>query len=92
MKKQSYSAKVVDLFCGIGGLTHGLVRESLKVVAGYDDDATCEYAYEANNKAVFIEKDMSRVSGQEVLKHFGNVDVKILVGCSPLSTVLYLLI
>ena len=83
MKKKSYSAKVVDLFCGIGGLTHGLVRESLKVVAGYDNDATCEYAYEANNKAVFIEKDISKVSGQEVLKHFGNVDVKILVGCSP---------
>ena len=83
MKKKSYSAKVVDLFCGIGGLTHGLVRESFKVVAGYDIDVSCQYAYEANNDAEFFEKDISKVSGQEIAKHFGDTNIKILVGCSP---------
>ena len=36
---------VVDLFCGIGGLTHGFIREGLNVVAGIDIDETCKYAF-----------------------------------------------
>ena len=83
MRKKDYSAKVVDLFCGVGGLTHGFVKESFAVVAGYDLDATCKFAYEANNKAQFINKDITKVGGQEILGHFGESDIKILVGCSP---------
>jgi DNA (cytosine-5)-methyltransferase 1 len=41
---------VVDLFCGIGGLTNGLIKACIPVVAGIDIDETCKYAYEANNK------------------------------------------
>ena len=40
---------VVDLFCGVGGLTCGLEKAGLDVVAGYDLDATCEYPYTYNN-------------------------------------------
>lgn len=83
MRKKKYLAKVIDLFCGVGGLTHGFVKESFTVVAGYDLDATCQFAYEANNKANFVEKNISEVNGQELLRHFGDTDVKILVGCSP---------
>ena len=39
---------VVDLFCGIGGLTHGFIREGLNVIAGIDIDETCKYAFEKN--------------------------------------------
>ena len=28
--------KVVDLFCGIGGLSHGFVRQGIDVVGGFD--------------------------------------------------------
>ena len=41
---------VVDLFCGVGGLTHGLKQAGLNVVAGLDCDNDCRYAYEVNNK------------------------------------------
>lgn len=82
-KKRKYSAKVVDLFCGIGGLTHGFVRESFDVAAGYDIDTTCKYAFEKNNNAAFIDKNITKVTGTEIKKHFGNADVKILVGCAP---------
>ena len=27
----------IDLFCGAGGLTHGLISEGVPVVAGIDD-------------------------------------------------------
>lgn len=40
---------VVDLFCGVGGLTCGLRKAGLDVVAGIDNDASCRYAYEENN-------------------------------------------
>ena len=44
---------VVDLFCGIGGLTHALELAGLNVVAGYGIDPTCKFAYEENNKMKF---------------------------------------
>ena len=39
----------IDLFCGIGGLTHGLQQSGIKVVAGIDSDTSCKYAYEKNS-------------------------------------------
>ena len=46
--------QIVDIFCGIGGLTYGLNKSGLQVVAGYDIDPTCRYAYEANNDCKLI--------------------------------------
>ena len=51
--------EVVDLFCGIGGLTHGFIKQSFSVKAGIDNDKSCRYAYEANNNSLFIEKDVN---------------------------------
>ena len=74
---------VVDLFCGIGGLTHGFVKEGFDVVAGIDADPTCKYAFEENNHATFIEKDIDQVSADELLNLYSEGDTKILVGCAP---------
>ena len=35
----------VDLFCGAGGLTHGLNLEGLNVAAGFDLDPACRCPY-----------------------------------------------
>ena len=48
--------EVVDLFCGVGGLTCGLNQSGLKVKVGFDIDDTCKYPYEHNNKAKFYKK------------------------------------
>ena len=45
---------VVDLFCGVGGLTCGLEAAGLDVVAGYDLDSSCEYTYTHNNNACLL--------------------------------------
>ncbi len=74
---------VVDLFCGIGGLTHGFIREGFNVAAGIDIDDTCKYAFESNNNSKFISKSITEVSATEVDKLFGSSKVKILVGCAP---------
>ncbi len=74
----------VDLFCGIGGLTYGLRTSGIDVVAGYDLDDSCEYAYEANNgKGIFVCKNVSEVTGTEINEHLKDYEVKVLVGCAP---------
>jgi len=75
--------KVVDLFCGAGGLTHGLQRAGLNVVAGYDIDATCRYAYEKNNNALFVQKSVTELDEGEISKHFKDASIKVLAGCAP---------
>lgn len=74
---------VVDLFCGVGGLTCGFEKAGLTVVAGYDLDATCEYTYSHNNNAKFIHKNIENIDGEEIKKLLRGYDVKILAGCAP---------
>jgi len=74
----------VDLFCGAGGLTHGFVLEGLQVVAGIDCDPSCRFPYETNNKeARFIERDIAKVTIDELEELFGDADLKVLAGCAP---------
>lgn len=74
----------VDLFCGIGGLTCGLSACGIKVVAGYDLDKSCEYAFEANNgDGTFVCKNVSEISGDEINERLEDFDIKVLVGCAP---------
>jgi DNA (cytosine-5)-methyltransferase 1 len=74
----------IDLFCGVGGLTCGLLQSGLSVVAGYDIDGTCRYAYEKNNKGViFYQKIVADITGLEILQRFGNGKFRVLVGCAP---------
>lgn len=73
----------VDLFCGIGGLTHGLQNSGLQVNAGFDIDGTCKYAYEENNHAVFIEADVANLPAQTVERFYPNGATRVLVGCAP---------
>jgi len=75
--------KVIDLFSGIGGLTHGFVLEGFDVVAGIDIDDSCRYAFENNNRSKFIRKDIAQVTPKELGELYGGESLKILVGCAP---------
>lgn len=74
---------VVDLFCGVGGLTNGLQAEGLPVVAGIDFDNTCKYAFEENNDSIFLHRDITTVTSEEVVALYPENALKILVGCAP---------
>lgn len=74
---------VVDLFCGVGGLTCGLKKAGLDVVAGYDLDESCAYPYKHNNSTEFIHKNIEDVTGKEIKRMLKGYDVKILAGCAP---------
>lgn len=74
---------VIDLFCGVGGLSHGMKRQGLNIVAGIDNDKSCAYGYEHNN-ARFICKDVLQVTPEEINELFGNDNsYKVLAGCAP---------
>jgi DNA (cytosine-5)-methyltransferase 1 len=73
----------VDVFCGVGGLTHGLLKEGIRVYAGVDKDPKCRYPYEKNNACLFVEEDVAKLSGREVASFFPVNHTKILVGCAP---------
>ena len=74
---------VVDLFCGIGGLTHGFISEQFTVSAGVDFDNACNYAYTTNNNAKFLHKDITKLTAKELNRLFPKNKRKILVGCAP---------
>lgn len=74
----------MDLFCGAGGLTHGLVAAGVPVVAGVDLDKACQHPYEANNSgAAFYERDVANLKAREVASWFGSAAVRVLAGCAP---------
>lgn len=77
------SIHAVDLFCGVGGLTHGLAMAGIRVVAGYDIDPACKYPYESNNKAKFIERDVSLLDADEVSSLINGGDISMIAGCAP---------
>ncbi len=85
MKKFRPKIKVIDLFCGIGGLTHGLIKQGLDVVAGIDNDESCRYGFEYNNNSNFIGKDILDVKAKDINELFGNEDdtIRVLAGCAP---------
>jgi DNA (cytosine-5)-methyltransferase 1 len=74
---------VVDLFCGIGGLAHGFFKEGFHVEAGIDLDDTCRYAFQKNNRARFIHRNVAQLTSSELAEIFGTSKRRILVGCAP---------
>lgn len=73
----------VDLFCGAGGLTAGLRAAGIQVKAGYDLDSACKYAFEHNNGATFVCKDVAQVTSGEIHNWYSNGTVRLLAGCAP---------
>jgi DNA (cytosine-5)-methyltransferase 1 len=73
----------VDLFCGAGGLTHGLIKGGINVVAGIDVDASCRYPYEKNNAAQFLERDIKALPASEIKELLAGATTSLLAGCAP---------
>ena len=74
---------VIDVFCGVGGLSHGFAVEGFNVLAGIDVDGSCSYGFEANNDADFIECDVSSLTGKMLNERYSDAWPRILVGCAP---------
>lgn len=75
--------EVVDLFCGVGALSHGLKLAGCKIIAGYDVDERCKFAFEQNNGGTFFKRDVGKMSAYEIMGHFSGNAPSILAGCAP---------
>ena len=83
-KRKPYSEiDVVDLFCGIGGLSYGMKAKGFQIKGGFDLDKTCRFAYEYNNEAPFFYRDIKEVSKKEILPLYEAGAIKVLAGCAP---------
>ena len=83
MSEVNNTIGVIDLFCGIGGLSYGFYQEDFKILAGIDADSSCKYAFETNNDSIFLNEKIEDISPDLITSLFKDVDTKILVGCAP---------
>ncbi|MGD7069396.1 DNA cytosine methyltransferase [Acetobacter sp. AAB5] len=83
IKKSHTSIDAVDMFCGAGGLTHGLELAGVDVRLGVDIDPACAYPYEHNNKSVFLLKSIENLEKKDVIPYINNSNFLLLAGCAP---------
>lgn len=81
------SLKAVDFFCGAGGMSLGLTKAGISVIAGIDNSPECQETFEKNIKgAKYIKHDVSTLSAPELERRLNiarNDDCLIFAGCSP---------
>ncbi len=82
-RRSSAPGSVVDVFCGAGGLAHGMLREGFHIAAGIDVDMHCRYPFEHNNNARFVLRDVDHLRSEEIEPLFEPDGPRILVGCAP---------
>jgi len=84
--KKTRKIYAIDLFCGAGGLTHGLERSGVKVRLGVDVDPNCEYPYTANNDSKFLLESVEELHGRDILPYYRKSGIMLLAGCAPCQT------
>ncbi len=88
--------KAIDLFCGAGGVTRGLLDAGIDVVAGFDIDSSLEKVYQENNirpngkKAQYFNKKVEDITLEDIEKLVGTKEQRdkkgekfLLAGCAP---------
>lgn len=83
MAVRSVKISAVDLFCGVGGLSHGLQDAGIHVAAGVDLDPTCDYPYRTNVRAPFHRRDVRDLAVDELAAMWPAGAVRVLAGCAP---------
>lgn len=83
-RKPRRGIAAVDLFCGAGGLTRGLIDAGITVRLGVDLDPGCKYAFEANNKGTrYLFADVADVDAEALKAGWRKGEIKVLAGCAP---------
>jgi DNA (cytosine-5)-methyltransferase 1 len=75
--------EAIDLFCGAGGLSYGLRKAGVDVLAGIDIDPACTFPFEENIGATFLKESVSDVSGVTLAEKFTGKAIRLLAGCAP---------
>ncbi|MEM2619361.1 MAG: DNA cytosine methyltransferase [Candidatus Hadarchaeales archaeon] len=73
--------RVLDLFCGAGGLSLGFAMAGFKIVGGIDNWSAAAETFSRNHNAPCLKADITHLSAHHLLREFGDIDV--LVGGPP---------
>lgn len=83
----SRSLKAVDFFCSGGGMSYGMQKAGIQIIAGIDVDENCKATYLANiTGARFIQAnvfDLKEEYLETELSLKKNDNSLVLIGCSP---------
>jgi DNA (cytosine-5)-methyltransferase 1 len=82
-KTATAGISAVDLFCGAGGLSYGLKRAGISVVAGVDLDPSCRYPFETNLEASYLEMDVRDLTAAHLDPLWIGDSTRLLAGCAP---------
>jgi DNA (cytosine-5)-methyltransferase 1 len=81
------SLKAIDFFCGAGGMSYGLRKSGIQILAGIDNEIDCQRTYEGNIPgAKFCKYDICTLSSKVLQQQTGISifdDNLIFAGCSP---------
>jgi DNA (cytosine-5)-methyltransferase 1 len=79
--------RAIDFFCGAGGMSYGLMRSGIRVIAGIDNDLTCKDTYQRNvTGARFLHADLAELSPKQLASELDlqpDDDCMVFAGCSP---------
>lgn len=82
MEKRHY--KVLDLFCGCGGMSYGFEKAGFDILLGIDvwKDALKTYKHNHKQSEVLC-ADIAVITGEEVAKHIKGEKVDVIIGGPP---------
>ena len=77
--------KVIDCFCGAGGLSLGLKSAGLQNVYSFDNDIAAIETHSKNFNGIGSVKDITNLSGKSILKELGlkKGDIDVVAGGPP---------
>jgi DNA (cytosine-5)-methyltransferase 1 len=77
----------LDIFCGAGGVTHGLRRAGIRVAVGVDKNEDCRLSFTQNNPAVkFLSEDVRKLTPKILfsdIRYTEDCDLLLLAACAP---------
>ena len=78
------SLKVIDLFCGAGGLSEGFRKAGYNILLGIDSDSVALQTYKLNHpESSIIRGDISKIEKKDILETIGNKKIDIIIGGPP---------
>lgn len=78
--------RAIDFFCGAGGLTCGLLKAGIQVLAGVDICEEYRETYQKNNHIPFISRNILQIMQNDVLTIIPDIfdaDDVLFAGCAP---------
>ena len=83
-KNNNKQLNVLDLFCGCGGMTTGLVKAGLNVMAGIDIWNKAIESYEANHDHLAICADLTKLRPEDFKRKYNfTANIDVIVGGPP---------